>query len=718
MLPLNSAVIQTDISDHYTIAVQLNDNSRPSKRWARNYSNKCKNKFTADLQTADWSKLYSIQLVDKAFAYFINKLKRIYNKSFPFTQFSVTNKKPLWLTSAILKSIRHKNKLFIQSKTNPELKESYASYRNQLNMIIRNAKLSYHCSLLNNFKNNSTKLWAHLNSLLNPRVRPEIPVTAEVLNNFFMSVYQQAPNPLANLIHTIPNNQAVLPTMYLSPVTYDEIINIIPSLSNSHAVGYDGINPIIVKSNLPYLANQLTCIFNLSFEQYIFPKQLKKAVVTPIFKSGKSNDPSNYRPISILSIFSKLLEKLFYNRLFNFVTKHHVLHPNQFGFQPNKSTSLAIANVLSTLLNKINSNKHIAFVLFDLKKAFDLINHRLLLTKLQHYGIRGAASRWLSNYLSDRSQIVKCNGVSSSQKLITTGTPQGSILSTLIFILFINDIFQLSLNCIDIFLYADDTAVIISCDSDTELQAQIDLFVCRYLLWCDKNCIVLNPAKSEFLTFNASNIHVSVNGHILINPSYVKYLGILIDDKLEWKHHVSHVTKVCSQRIGMFKKILPYLPKFAALMYYNCFIKSAFSYCIMFWFGNDRSGRYKLIDKIDHVINYFANAFKCDTSQLICDMKICNTLAVYKLQSLSFMYDVMHNVIILPHCNLNLNANVHGHHTRSSVNLHIDSITSMERRNFLYRSLLLWNSCDVSSRLIMRKSVFIASCKTSIFNSV
>ena len=206
-------------------------------------------------------------------------------------------------------------------------------------------------------------------------------------------------------------------------------------------------------------------------------------MVTPIFKSGKSNDPSNYRPISILSIFSKLLEKLFYNRLFNFVTKHHVLHPNQFGFQPNKSTSLAIANVLSTLLNKINSNKHIAFVLFGLKKAFDLINHRLLLTKLQHYGIRGAASRWLSNYLSDRSQIVNCNGVSSSQKLITAGTPQGSILSTLIFILFINDIFQLSLNCIDIFLYADDTAVIISCDSDTELQAQIDLFVCRYLLW-------------------------------------------------------------------------------------------------------------------------------------------------------------------------------------------------------------------------------------------
>ena len=118
------------------------------------------------------------------------------------------------------------------------------------------------------------------------------------------------------------------------------------------------------------------------------------------------------------------------------------------------------------------------------------------------------------------------------------------------------------------------------------------------------------------------------------------------------------------------------------------------------------------------MINYFANAFKCDTSQLICDMKICNTLAVYKLQSLSFMYDVMHNVIILLHCNLNLNANVHGHHTRSSVNLHIDRITSMERRNFLYRSLLLWNSCDVSSRLIMRKSVFIASCKASIFNSV
>ncbi len=243
---------------------------------------------------------------------------------------------------------------------------------------------------------------------------------------------------------------------------------------------------------------------------------VKNAIIHSVFKSGNNLDPSNYRPISILTIFSKILEKLFYSRLFSFIDKHHILHPNQFGFQPKKSTSLAVANVLSTLINKINTNKHVALILFDLRKAFDLINHKLLIKKLQHYGIRGIASEWLASYLANRMQKVKSNGLLSDLKYINTGVPQGSILAPLLFIIFVNDIFQLTSENYDIFLYADDTAVIISCKDSHQFQRLIDSFTTNYLLWCNNNGIMINPNKSEYLKFRMEDISINING------SYIK----------------------------------------------------------------------------------------------------------------------------------------------------------------------------------------------------
>ncbi len=468
---------------------------------------------------------------------------------------------------------------------------------------------------------------------------------------------------------------------------------------------------------MPLLAAPLTYIFNLSFLHGIYPSQLKKAIVVPIFKSGQATDPGNYRPISILTSFAKLLEKFFYNRFFNFLSSHNVLNPRQFGFQPKKSTNTAIANVLSTLINNINSDKHVAFILFDLKKAFDLINHDLLLNKLKHYGIRGIPHKWIKSFLSNRTQKVKCNNSLSDVKLISAGTPQGSVLSALLFILFINDIFQLETDFIDIFLYADDTAVIIHANSQVDLQIRISSFIATYLSWCNKNCIIINPKKSEFLTFNTYNIQVIVNGEMLSNPGVVKYLGIYIDDMLKWNFHVNHVTKICSQRIGLFKKVLPFLPLSVAILYYNCFIRTTFSYGLIFWFGNDRSGKCRLISKLEHFNNYLCKVLNCDVNHLLFNFRIFGISDIYKMQCLSFMYDVMNNRTLLSNYNVNTNELVHKHFTRGRLNLHIDLITSIDYRNFLYRCTLIWNSVDISSRFKPKKA-FINFCKINILNGV
>jgi hypothetical protein len=391
LLPFQAGVIKTDFSDHYAIEFSLNSilNTSNISLTKRNFCSKNKIKFSTKLLVADWSHLYTILDTNAAFNYFIKKLKKIYNKCFRFENHVITNKKPPWLTKGLLKSINHKNELFIKAKNDSTHKQVYNAYRNKLTSLIRKAKYNYHSNVLNQLKNNSRKMWAHLRNLTGSNKNNNVPICPSVLNNFFTSVFNQAPK-FCNNSHTIPDSVFVSNSLFLTPLTVNEILSTFASLSNSTAIGTDNLLPTIIKLNASLISNQLTYIFNLSFTQGIFPNLLKNAVVVPIYKGGSHSDPSNYRPISILTIFSKLLEKLFYNRLVAFVNAKNILHNSQFGFRKNRSTSLAITYVLTNIINKINNNKKVAFVLLDLKKAFDFINHDLLLLKLKTLWYKGA----------------------------------------------------------------------------------------------------------------------------------------------------------------------------------------------------------------------------------------------------------------------------------------------------------------------------------------
>jgi hypothetical protein len=358
LLPVNSSVIKTDLSDHFMIELPLKDKIIPNIETKRNYCLKNKLNFHNKLQNTNWSHLYSINDTNKAFNYFIKKFKRIYNISFPYQHTCFKNKSSPWLTTGILKSIKHKNKLFIKTKSNPDLISDYNKYRNKLTNIIRIAKLNYHKTLLFQLKNNAAKLWSHLKLLSNAKIDNKIiPITPNFMNDFFTSVFKQAPTPDNNLSHTIPNELSILNSFYLNPITPNEIIITTGGLSNSHAIGNDGIRPDIIKSNIDLISTQLSYIFNLSFSQGIFPTLLKTAIIIPIHKSGSLSDPNNYRPISILTTFAKILEKLYYNRLVSFSETNNLLHSNQFGFSKHKSTSTAAANVLSSLISKCNCKK-------------------------------------------------------------------------------------------------------------------------------------------------------------------------------------------------------------------------------------------------------------------------------------------------------------------------------------------------------------------------
>lgn len=714
LLPVQSSVIKTDLSDHYTIVLELKVAPDITPTIKRNFSLRNKAAFAVKLSQANWDPLYLLNDTNLAFNYFIKKFKRIYNKSFPFFKVVPRHTSKPWLTSGIIKSIRQKNALFIKSKTYPQYRDEYKQYRNQLCNIVRAAKYNYHKLALANLQHKSAKLWSHLKSLLAPRNTTSIPINVHDFNTFFTSVFKQAPKLNPNHIFRMPDQAFVANNLFLSPTTNTEIISTIASLSNSPAVGSDGVTASVIKSSSILIAPHLAYIFNLSFSQGVFPNRLKNAIVIPVYKNGPPTDPSNYRPISLLTSFSKILEKLFHNRLVLFLNKNNVLHDKQFGFTKGKSTTDALTHLLSNLINKHNSKKMVCLALLDLKKAFDFVNHDLLLVKIKHYGIRGVPHQWILDYLQFRTQKCKVNNNVSTSLPIFAGVPQGSILGPLLFNLFINDVFYLESLNIEMYLYADDTAVLLTGDNNMDLQYLIDEFFLKYSKWCSQNCIVINPSKSNFLQFNTNNITVSINGHVLDNPHVVKYLGIYIDDKLNWSSHVKHVTKLCSQRIGLFKKALPYLPRDVTLLYYNAFIRSCFSYCIVFWFNNNRSGTYKLVNMVNKLFSVLAYKCKLSVGEFVSTTQICDVNVVYKLQCLSLMHNIWNNRDKYVYINLVTNSSVHGHFTRLTENIHVDSISSLDRRNFIYHCVLLWNSYSLDIRMLPKKR-FLAYCKLSCF---
>ena len=430
--------LNTDITDHYinyAILETKKKSSSPKKVTYRPINSSNLQKFTDDLASTDWSAVTSSTNIDETYNLFLSIYKNKFDIHFPLKTVNCNKyKHPMkaWITKGILKSIRTRNKMYKKVTkqnrnenfgTGENTMQSYRRYRNLLNCIIRTAKNRYWSDLFANCRNDMKTTWKNINTLLcktkNKHNLPEyfdingtkIHDTKDIANEFNTYFTKVGSNLAASIPSCTHSPREWLPQMNLSyslffePTDISEVKTIILNMKPKTSSGYDEISPKLLKQTQTSILVPLVHIANVSLTSGIFPQKMKCAKVIPIFKKGSPHLLSNYRPISILPAFSKILERLVYNRLYKFLTKHKVLSKSQFGFRNNHSTEHAIINLVDTLIGHLKQKSHPVGIFMDLSKAFDTLNHAILLQKLNHYGIRGTALSWFKSYLSDRSTI-------------------------------------------------------------------------------------------------------------------------------------------------------------------------------------------------------------------------------------------------------------------------------------------------------------------------
>ena len=339
----------------------------------------------------------------------------------------------------------------------------------------------------------------------------------------------------------LPNR--VTDSIYMQPTDPLEVFASIMSLKSNKSCGVDLIPTKIVKMSASIISEPLSILVNPAFSLGIFPDSLKIAKVVPIYKSGDKRNPSNYSPISLLTCFSKIFEKLIFTRIYSFICKHSILASTQYGFCKGLSIMYAVTEVITTTYDNISANLHTGFVFLDIKKAFDTIKHDILIQKLEHYGIRGIANDLLKSYLRSRKQFVTLDEIEHSDLFqIKTGVPQGSTLGPLLSLLYINDL----VNCTSVtyILFADDTCLSFSASCPTKLIDDINTKLNTVYYWMKANKLCINPQKSIALLIPSKpNLQINSSG-ILYNNEKIsvcklaKYLGVQIDNDLNFKSHI------------------------------------------------------------------------------------------------------------------------------------------------------------------------------------
>ena len=662
-----SGIFYSDISDHLPcfISFKINNpvkmNNRP---FTRLYGEAQCNAFKENMNSFLWESLYVPG--EDWYTNFIVAIKAIFEKSFPLVRVSRKRAKDKpWITQELKLRIKHGHRLFRQFlKTHSDnIFLRYKEHKNKLRESIELAEVSYYNELFENSKNSTRTLWKHLGAIISPKSKKgystidklfingrfvtDKTAISNAMNEHFCTIgtkLQQKMPSSGNMSFRQYLPESPLNSFYLHQLDYENVLSEINKLNPRKAPGPDGIGAKVLHLCPEIFAQNLTYIFNKYITDGEYPCDMKIARVIALFKKGERHDPNNYRPISLLSCFNKIFEKLICKQLVKFLEKYLIFFQFQFGFRKGHSTILALIEIVDSIRRFIDGGNYVLGLFVDLTKAFDTVDHDILLYKLNHYGIRGHANRFFRSYLDNRKQFTLINGEQSTTSVVTCGVPQGSVLGPILFILYINDLYQAVGRDIAR-LFADDTGLFTFDSNLNKLIEDSKIIYKELFKWCRCNKLTVNNDKTCFVLFHAKNKNVPGNfqtiqiGEISFQRVEVtKYLGVFIDEKLNWATHVNYVCNSLLKYFGIFKKIKAMVSMKLARQLYFAFVYSRINYALEIY----GACSLKLISKLQRIQNGLLKMLLCrnyreSTNVIHSDLNILKIKDIQLVNILTFV---------------------------------------------------------------------------------
>jgi len=716
------------LSDHNLIYVVRRNKKPKSPPKLINYRSMKKfneKDFIESIKSKSWNIVYQYTDVNSALSVWTNLFNDACDSNAPIKDKLVKGAPlPEWINEDFIQLSHQRDHYFKKAhKTNdPDDWKNAKMYRNKVNNMNKYLKKNYCCQAINENVNDSKKLWSTIKKLI-PKNKSSIhsvkcdngnttsdKETADKFNDFFTSIGTQLASKFKTKTSKSKTNDDTLNNNNINHinkqfdfdyVTPEFVFDEICKMHNSKSPGFGNMNVKLLKLAAPIICHSLAYICNISLQTSVFPKSWKQAKVTPIHKEGDKSDVSNYRPISVLPVVSKIIERAVHNQLYSFLTENNILNPCQSGFRSGHSTTTTLLDVSDCILNNMNQGKITGALFLDLKKAFDTVNHSLLIEKLQSYGISGNQLKWFISYLSDRTQSVNVNSTVSDCKLIDIGIPQGSILGPLLFILYVNSLPD-SVDCKCI-MYADDTTLLFSASDPLTLQQEMNDNMARIAQWFEINQLTLNIKKTKFMIFGTNHslkdyndIDLMYGNDKIERVDKFKYLGVIFDPILSWSEHIDYISSIISKRIGVIRRVKFYLPPHTLKMLANALVFPHFDYCSAVWSNCnlDHSKSLQILqNKLARVLLSADIKTSVNTLMQTLDWNKLHARWVHQLLIIVLKCLQNHAPTYLS-SQFNFTSSVHSHNTRSQVsNTLVVPLWNKKpgRRTFLYRGSLLWN---------------------------